>query len=147
MSTAYETDFYTWTQEQASLLRQGRVQELDLANLAEEIDSLGKSEIRELFSRLSLIVAHLLKLQVQTARTSAHEQSWQTTIETQRADLADHLADNPGLRNPTILAKAMVRAWRDGRDLAIRETGLEARQFPRDSVYTLEQLLDPDYWP
>lgn len=108
---------------------------------------MGKSEIRELVWHLSLIIGHLLKLQIQTNRTVANEQSWQNTVETQRADLADHFADNPGLKNPAILSKALVRAWRDGRDLAIRETGLEASLFPRDCLYTLEQVFDPSYWP
>lgn len=147
MPVAYEEDFYSWTQEQAGYLREGRLDLLDLAHLAEEVESMGRSEVRELISRLGLIVGHLLKLQVQTSRSPAHEQRWQTSIETQRADLADHLAENPGLKNPAILEKAMIRAWRGGRDLAIRESGLEAHYFPRDCPFTLDQLLDDDYWP
>jgi predicted DNA-binding ribbon-helix-helix protein len=57
----YETDFYLWTQEQATLLREGRLDELDVPNLVEEIDSLGRSQRHELRSRLRVLLMHLLK--------------------------------------------------------------------------------------
>src|SRR5215471_3552685 len=93
MRTHYDDDFYTWTQEQAALLREGAVQELDLANLAEEIESLGKSERRALESHLEVLVLHLLKWQYQpSGRLTGH--SWYDTIVEQRRQIARLLRDN-----------------------------------------------------
>jgi len=147
MSTAYEQDFYTWSQEQAAFLRQGRLDLLDLENLAEEVESMGKSERREFVSRLAIIIGHLLKLQIQTDRTGVNERSWRSSVKTQRYRLARHLRENPGLKNPAILADVLELGWWDGRDLAIRETGIEETCFPATCPYTLEQVLDDAFWP
>lgn len=144
MSTSYEQDFFTWTQEQAAYLKQGRFDLLDLEHLAEEVADMGKSEQRELAHRLAILIAHQLKLQVQVDRTRTHEKSWRSTIRTQRRSLSRHLDQNPGLKNPAQMTKALETAWDDGRDLAIRETGLDPDLFPEDNPYRLEQLLDPD---
>lgn len=79
-NTAYEDDFYTWTQEQAMLLRSALFERIDHARLAEEIEDRGKSEIREFASRLSIIIGYLLELVVQTNRTPTNEKSWRVTI-------------------------------------------------------------------
>ena len=141
MPTAYDKDFYTWTQEQAALLRAGRLELLDVEHLADEVANMGKTEIREFASRLAVIIGHLLKLQVQGDRTPTNEKSWRVTIVEQRRSLVRHLADNPGLKNPTITAKAMADGWGDGRLLALRETGLDPDLFPDACPYALEQVL------
>lgn len=146
MPTTYEQDFFTWTQEQAAFLAQGHVEMLDLEHLAEEVADMGKSEQRELASRLAVLMGHLLKLQVQTDRTRTNEKSWRNTIKTQRDQLSKLLRQNPGLKNPIHLDDAVDTGWRDGLDLAIRETGLDPDLFPNDNPYHLEQLLDPDFW-
>src|SRR5271156_1447055 len=93
-NSLYERDFYAWANEQASLLRAGRLAEADLENIAEEIESMARSEKRELTNRLKLLLTHLLKWRYQpTLRCKG----WSYTIEGQRGDLADHLADNPSL--------------------------------------------------
>ncbi|AFL75926.1 protein of unknown function DUF29 [Thiocystis violascens DSM 198] len=145
--TGYNTDFFTWTQEQTALLRAGQFDALDIANLADEVESMGKSQIRELTNRLAVLIGHLLKWQFQMERTQANERSWRLTIEEQRDRLRDHVEDNPGLKSPAILETALARSWRDGRRLAIRETGLDDEVFPTRRLYTLDELLDPDYWP
>lgn len=147
MPVRYEDDFYSWTQEQAAFLKAGRFDLLDREHLADEVADMGKSEIREFGSRLALIIVHLLKLQVQTDRTPKNERSWRTTVETRRDQLAVHLADNPGLKNPAILDKAMASAWKDGRLAAITETGLDPLDFPDSCPFTLTQLLDRSWWP
>jgi hypothetical protein len=147
MSTAYDQDFFTWTQEQAAYLKQGRFERLDLEHLADEVADMGKSEQRELAHRLAVLIGHLLKLQIQVNRTRTNEKSWRNTIETQRRSLARHLEQNPGLKNPAQMAKALESGWDDGRDLAIRETGLDPDLFPVDNPYRVEQLLDPRFWP
>lgn len=119
MATQYEQDFYTWTQQQAAYLKEGRYDLLDLPHLVEEMESMGKSQVREFAYRLGLIIGHLLKLMAQTARSEANERSWRTTIRVQREDLADHLEENPGLRNPSIVERAMTKGWRQGLILAV----------------------------
>ncbi len=145
--SGYDTDFFTWTQEQAALLKSGHLDALDIVNLADEIDSMGKSQIKELTNRLAVLIGHLLKWQFQVKRTEMNERSWRLTIEEQRDRLRDHLEDNPGLKNPAILETALTRAWRDGRRLARWETGLDQDCFPIQTPYRLDQLLDDAFWP
>ena len=91
----YEKDFYAWTQEQAALLSQGRWTGLDISNLVEEIESLGKQQRSELRNRLKVLLIQLLKWQYQSGRRS---RSWQNTINVQRMDIADLIAESPMLK-------------------------------------------------
>jgi len=147
MIANHDQDFFTWTQQQAAALRAGDLAQLDLPHLADEIEDMGRSEQRAFASRLAIIIAHLLKLQIQTERTPTNEKSWRNSVITQRRQVRRHLDKNPGLKNPVLLSEAIESAWDDGRDLAIRETGLDPDLFPADCIYTLEQLFDDGYWP
>ena len=91
----YEQDFYGWTIEQAALLRGRRLSEADLENIAEELDALGRSEKRELVSRLEVLLMHLLKWNAQPVFRGT---SWRLTIEEQRRELHGLLRDNPSFR-------------------------------------------------
>lgn len=142
MTSRYQQDFFSWTREQAAALRAGDFSQIDCGQLAEEIEDMGRSEQRALASRLAVIIAHLLKLRVQTERTAANEKSWHNSIATQRRQVQRLLRKNPGLRNPELMAEALESAWDDGRDWAIRETGIDPDRFPVDLLYNLEQLLD-----
>ena len=96
MSNAlYERDFYAWANEQAALLRAGKLDRADIDNIAEEIESMGRSEKRTLVSRMSVLLLHLLKWRYQPAFRGT---SWRLTIMEQRYRLADHLRDNPSLK-------------------------------------------------
>ncbi|MHB1954745.1 MAG: DUF29 domain-containing protein [Sulfobacillus sp.] len=141
-STLYEQDFYAWANEQAGLLRTGKLSEADVEHIAEEIESMGKSEKRELVSRLTVLLLHLLKWQFQPARRGS---SWETSIANTRDDIADHLADNPSLRaqlDATITA-AYRRAYRD----AASETGLGKSAFPPACPWSFEKMIAEDFWP
>ena len=92
---AYDTDFYAWANEQAALLRSGRLAEADIANIAEEIETMGRAEKRELVSRLTILLVHLLKWRFQP---NLRGRSWRLTIKEQRKEVLNHLADNPSLR-------------------------------------------------
>src|SRR5215831_11171986 len=95
-TTLYDQDFYAWTQEQAALLREGAVHELDLGNLAEEIESLGKSDRRALGSHLRNLVMHLHKWQYQPdGRFTGH--SWESSIINARDEIAMILEDSHSL--------------------------------------------------
>ena len=142
MSDLYERDYYAWAMEQAALLRSGRLGDADIANIAEEIESLGKSEKRELVSRLQVILLHLLKWEYQPSRRG---QSWRLTILVQRNDLASHMEDNPSLMS--ILPEVLARAYRSASLSATGETGLSGTAFPSGCPYTFEQIMDPEFWP
>ena len=147
MTSSHDHDFFTWTQQQAAALRAGDWSRIDLIHLADEIEDMGRSEQRAFASRLAVIIAHLLKLQIQTERTPTNEKSWRSSVITQRRQARRLLDKNPGLKNPDSMRDAIESAWDDGRDLAIRETGLDPDRFPVDCVYSLEQLLDDHAWP
>ena len=138
----YERDFYAWALTQADLLRTGRLPEADVQNIAEEIESMGRSEKRELVNRLAVLLTHLLKLQAQPALRS---NSWRLTMLEQRARLADHLNDNPSLKHtfPDAFATAYCFALLG----AQRETGLPQGAFPASCPWTSEQVMAEDSLP
>lgn len=143
MSThLHDTDFFGWTSQQAHLLRTGRFDKLDVSNLIDEIEDMGKSQIRELESRLGVLLAHLLKWQYQPEQRSV---SWETTIQEQRRRLTRLLADNPSLKPR--LPRAHDDAYGDARLIARRETTLPEKAFPETTPFSIEQTLDPNYWP
>ena len=139
---AYETDFHAWTQVQAALLRAGRLAELDLKNLVEELESMGASERRELGSRLKVLLQHLLKWQFQP---DSRSNSWRGTVDKQRDQLERLLEQSPSLQRllPDLLPVEYARARR----AAILETEQPLERFPSSCPYTLKQMLDPDFWP
>src|SRR5471032_3643024 len=95
MGTTYEEDVVAWASEQAALLRAGKLSSIDIEHIAEEIEDVGKSEQRELASRMAVLLAHLLKWQFQPSRRS---KSWKFTIRTQRKEVAYVLDEAPSLR-------------------------------------------------
>lgn len=141
-TTLYETDFYAWTQQQAHLLRQESFRQLDLANLIEEIEDMGKSQQRQLESRLGGLLAHLLKWQCQPGHRS---RSWQSTIRIQRLRLQKLLRQNPSLRPQ--LGEIITDAYEVAIESAWAETGLEFAVFSTTCPYTPEQILDADFFP
>jgi hypothetical protein len=141
-ATLYDTDFYAWANEQAALLRAGRLSEADIENIAEEIESMGKSERRELTSRLTVLLVHLLKWRYQPTYRG---KSWKLTIEQQRYRLEGHLKDNPSLKSQ--LTELMVNAYWLARTDAAQETGLDRDSFPLTCPFTFDEAMNPDLWP
>lgn len=143
MST-YDTDFYAWTQQQAAALAAGDLDEMDLANLAEEIESLGKNNWNALANRLEVLVMHLLKWRYQPEmRQTGH--SWSSTIYTQRVRIARIIQQSPSLRRqvPAMLGEVYPHA----RYLASVETRLPLSTFPEACPWREAQVLDMDFWP
>ena len=138
----YDEGFYAWTVEQAQLLRAGRFSQLDTANLAEELESMGRSDKREIESRLTVLLAHLLQWQVQIGFRS---RSWSATIREQRDRISDLLSESPSLRPLVTSPRAAlyVRARRAAAD----ETGLSELAFPAACPFTGEQLLAENFLP
>ena len=141
-SNLYEKDFYIWTQESAKLLREGRFSELDVENIAEEIEAMGKRDKRELVSRLAVLLAHLLTWQYEADFRS---KSWKSTILTQRAEIDSLLKDSPGLRYE--LNERIDRAYFRAKKSATAETGLPIRTFPETCPYSQEEILDTGFLP
>jgi ribosomal protein L29 len=136
MNDLYDRDFYAWSNEQAARLRAGDFSHADIAHIVEEIETLGRGEKRELVSRLTILLLHLLKWRFQPARRGA---SWKLPISNTRRRIADHLADNPSLRAK--LPEALEKAYSYARDEAAIETGTDLDSFPPDCPWTFEQAM------
>ncbi len=141
-SVAYDEDFYAWTMEQARLLRSGELSQLDVANIAEELESMGRSDRRELDSRLEVLLVHLLKWQVQIGFRS---RSWSATIREQRSRIEDLLGESPSLQ-PRI-ARVPPALYARARRVAASETGLPETAFPTPCPYSAAEVLAADFLP
>lgn len=136
----YESDFHAWTMAQAKALRAGDVASLDAEHLAEEIETLGRSEKNEIASRIRIVLLHLLKWRFQPARRS---RSWQTTLLVQRQEIADRLETSPSLR--TYPAEILQRQYRAAMRLAALETGLPEERFSKTCPFSVSDVLNPDF--
>jgi Domain of unknown function DUF29 len=139
--TTYDTDFYLWTQQQAALLRQRLLSAVDVENLAEEIESMGKSDRRSVESHLFIILTHLLKWQYQPRRRG---NSWRLSIRNGRRDVERLLKDSPSLKWQ--LPDLAIGEYPGARLEAADETGLPLATFPESCPFTIEQVTG-DYWP
>jgi hypothetical protein len=144
----YDTDLYTWTQRQAAALRRvarervDTTEPVDWEHVAEEIEDMGKAQARELYSRYLVLLAHLLKWRHQPEQRSG---GWRGTIVEQRIQLAKLLRGSPGLK-PKRSAE-FREAYADARSIAAAETGLPLATFPPHPPYTLDEAMDPAFWP
>jgi hypothetical protein len=138
----YEQDFYAWANEQAALLRAGKLAAADIENIAEEIESMGRGEKRELINRLSVLLAHLLKWRFQPER---RDHSWIYTIREQRLQIARHMKDNPSLHAKT--AEAIADAYETAVLAAAEDSGLVEKTFPQACPFSFEQVVAEDFWP
>jgi Domain of unknown function DUF29 len=141
-SVKYEEDFYAWTVEQSRLLRSGELSAIDVANIAEEIESMGRSDRRELKSRLVVLLMHLSKWRHQPGGRS---RSWSATIEEQRLQIEGILGESPSLR-PSVAAM-LIEAHAIARARAIAETGLADEAFPEVCPFTADEVLSRAFLP
>ena len=115
---------------------------VDVENLAEEIESLGKSQLHALTSCYRLIAMHLLKFLVQPDKASF---SWATTISRERGNLELLLDDNPGMKPKRV--ERFARAYEVARRDAATETGLPLEHFPLQSPFDVDDVEARDFWP
>ena len=154
----YEEDFVRWTEEQSALLRRAKTlfpaptggsnQPLDWDNLADEIESLGKSDRRELRSQITRILRHLVKLEVSPA--AKPRAGWRATINEARTEIEGLLEDSPSLRRETdgLIKKQILAAARLAAD-DLKQHGETAEGIAErleQGVYTTEQVLE-DWFP
>jgi len=138
----HNQDFYAWTQQQLALLKQGNFSQVDVANLIDEVESMGASERRELYSRFLVLVHHLLKWQFQPEERSNSRRS---TIVEQRDELEILLGQSPSLRR--LCEEALSDTYPRSRRKAVAETGLSSSTFPKDCPYTVPEVLAIDFFP
>lgn len=140
----YDHDFYAWTQAQAKLLTEGKLDRLDLANLAEEIESMGRSDKRQIKSHFVILVLHLLKYQFQPAMRSS---SWVGSILEARRQIDLVLDDSPSLKPFFDDLVQDARLFEQAVEKAVLETGLSRDVFPQTMPYSAHQLLDKTFFP
>jgi hypothetical protein len=139
-NSLYETDFYQWTVEQSQFLELRKFGELDLVNLVEEIESLGRQERAELENRLAILLGHLLKWELQPGLRG---KSWRLTIKEQRLQIQKLIRKNPSLK--PYLSAAIADGFELALVLAEKETPLESQDLPQECPYTIEQIFDPNF--
>jgi hypothetical protein len=137
IQTLYEQDFYAWTVQQTELIRSGRWELLDIENLIEEIESLGKQAQRELENLLGVLLGHLLKWNYQP---EARSRSWWVTIREQRRKLKVHLKENPSLK--PYLAEAIEIGFQDGLDLVFKETPIPLEALPEACPFSEFEIFE-----
>lgn len=138
----YSNDFFNWIKQHIAILKEHRLEEIDIEHLIEELEDMGKSNVRELESRLIVLIAHLLKWQFQSDKRSS---SWNGSIVEQRVRLLRLLKKMPSLKRE--LQSAIEDAYGDAILIASRETGLPETIFPRLCSYSVEQLLNIEFYP
>jgi len=143
-TAAYETDFHAWAIESACLVRQGRLAELDLNHIAEELESMGASERRELLNRLQILLMHLLKYQFQPERRG---KSWKLTIIHQRTAIERLLKQSPSLRRLLEDQEELLDIYQKAVREAVLETDLDRYIFPVECPYSVMDMLDDGFWP
>jgi hypothetical protein len=140
--SAYESDFYAWTQEQVRFLQEENWNCLDVSNLIEEIESLGKQQRQELRNRLGILLGHLLKWEFQPSHRS---KSWLATIREQRRQVLRLLKESPSLQS--YWQEAIDDGYQSALNLAVIETPLNFEDFPEECPYSLDQVLNPEFPP
>jgi len=138
----YDQDFYSWIYKNIDLLKQRKFSEIDVDILIDELESMAKYEKRELSNYFMVLIAYLLKWQFQPEQRSG---SWQGSIDEQRVKIVKQLEESPSLKNQLI--EGIKAAFPDALKLAIKETKLPSKMFPKECPYSMEQLLDEDFYP
>jgi hypothetical protein len=138
----YDVDIIAWAERQARLLRAGRLDALDIEHIAEEIEDVGKSEQRELASRMAVLLAHLIKWRHQPERRGHR---WETRIRTQRSRIARRLRRTPSLARCLDDPDWWADAWDDALDQATRETGLPG--LPATCPWGRDEILAEEWLP
>ncbi|MBW4678003.1 MAG: DUF29 domain-containing protein [Desmonostoc geniculatum HA4340-LM1] len=138
----YEIDFVAWTEQTVQLIRDGQFEQVDWDAVIEEIENLGRSERRELKSRLEVLLQHLLKWQYQPSLRSG---SWRNTIDEQRNRITDLLQESPSLKSYP--EEVLAQCYHRGLKAASNETELSINTFPVECPYSIAQVLDAEFFP
>jgi hypothetical protein len=138
----YEQDYYLWLIKTAKLLKEGKIAEVDLPNLVEEIEDMGRSEKRAIESNLEIVLMHLLKYKYQPEKRSS---SWQYTLFEHRKRLRKAFKESPSLKK--YCEQVFEESYQDAKKMAAIETGLDINIFPAECPFTSQDTLDEEYLP
>ena len=138
----YPKDLYAWALQNAELIRKGKFSEVDSANVAEELESMGNNNRRELINRFAILIAHLLKWKLQSVRRS---KSWVLMIKNQRFEIADLLEESPSLKHQIELK--FDYAYQKAIIIASEQTGMDESEFPETCPFSLSECLNLDFLP
>jgi hypothetical protein len=145
LKKVYETDFNLWLAETANLLRQGKLDELEIDNLLEEIEAMGRSEKRAMVSLLTRLFEHLLKLTYWTAQKDYNVRHWRGEILNFRKQIKKELKASPSLK--PYLLEILDECYQDAREIVAEVSGLPIETFPAKNIASLEQILDEKWFP
>lgn len=141
----YEQDFYLWLQTTANLLENNKFDELDIKNLIEEINSMGRSEKKELKSRLITLIEHILKLEYWQLEKENNTRGWRNTVAEQRLQIELTLEDSPSLRN--MLDDIFEECYQKARQYILKRYQLSPNLFPENPPFSVTDVLNADYLP
>jgi len=142
VTNLYEQDFYLWLEATAALLKARKFEKLDVENLVEEIECMGRSEKKSVESNLEVILVHLLKYKYQPNKRS---NSWRVTLLEHRRRLSRDFRTSPSLKR--YFLETFAYCYQGARKLASVETEMAITTFPQESPFTPEQVLDEDFLP
>lgn len=141
-SSLYEEDYHLWLMNTIHQLQQGKLAEVDMVNLIEELEAMVRSEKKAITSNLRILLMHLLKYKYQSEKRT---NSWLFTIREHRKRLRDDFKNSPSLKR--YFREVFQECYQDARELAADETGLSINTFPVESPFSQEDTLNPDYLP
>ncbi|AFZ57853.1 DUF29 domain-containing protein [Anabaena cylindrica FACHB-243] len=144
-NSLYEQDFYIWIETTIKILRDRQFNQLDIDNLIEEIETMGRSEKRELINRLRVLIEHLLKLIYWEQVRVENQRGWLDTIVEQRRQIQELLKDSPSLK--PLLSEIFTECYTNARKDVLIKTNFPSNKIPTDLSFTLEQTLDINYLP
>jgi hypothetical protein len=142
LSEEYDRDYYQWILKNVQLLKEGRFNNIDAANIAEELESMVKRDKRQLVNRMIVLLTHLLKWHYQF---EARSSSWKGTIMEQRRRLQQLLNDSPSLK--PLLEEQLLTAWKEARESASVETGQAITTYPEQCIWDTDEILNPEWLP
>ncbi|OIP73326.1 MAG: hypothetical protein AUK43_00240 [Oscillatoriales cyanobacterium CG2_30_40_61] len=144
-NSLYEQDYYLWLLQTSKLLQEGKLNQVDINSLIEEIDSMGRSEKKEIKSRLIILIEHLLKLNYWQAEKEYNARGWRNTVVEQRLQIDLSLEDSPSLIK--VLDESFLDCYNKARISTLQKYQLSGDLFPIQPPFSLEDILDSNYLP
>lgn len=144
-NSLYEQDYYLWLIQTSKLLQEGKLNQVDINNLIEEIDSMGRSEKKEIKSRLIILIEHLLKLNYWQAEKEYNARGWRNTVVEQRLQINLSFEDSPSLIK--VLDESFLDCYNKARISTLQKYQLSGDLFPIQPPFSLEDILDSNYLP
>lgn len=141
MGTPYESDIIAWAEEQAALLRSGNISEIDVSRIADELQELGKGELRKLAAHMSLLLGYMLKWQF---KPEWRHIGARAAIKFQRKKVKRLLAESPSLNRAIDDQDWLASVWANARAFGMAET---PQYIHEECTWSLDQLFDDDFWP